>query len=162
MDRLRQYIRAHRESLPADVKQDVAVAFTVHAAASRAQARRECEASLRHFFSFLEQRRPDIQALPESYQSFQQAVGRLAKITYEELEELGAVFGDPDYCVERVRVLKREFQMCEFICYFNQGGLIESCRGPTLDGVVRARSHPPVSVVTSGDKMTVYDALLAV
>ena len=125
MDTLRQYIGAHRESLPAGVKQDVAIAFPVHAAASRAQARRECEASLRHFFSFLEQRRPDIDALPESYQSFQKAVGRLAKITYEEVEELGAVFGDPDYCIERVRALKREFQMGEFICYFNQGGLID-------------------------------------
>jgi alkanesulfonate monooxygenase SsuD/methylene tetrahydromethanopterin reductase-like flavin-dependent oxidoreductase (luciferase family) len=64
-------------------------------------------------------------ALPESYQSLQRAIDRLAKITYEEVEELGAVFGDPDYCVERVRELRREFQMNEFICYFNQGGLIE-------------------------------------
>jgi alkanesulfonate monooxygenase SsuD/methylene tetrahydromethanopterin reductase-like flavin-dependent oxidoreductase (luciferase family) len=125
MDKLRQYIAAHRESLPAGVKQDVAVAFPVHAAASRAQARRECEASLKHFFSFLEQRRPDIQALPESYQSLQRAVDRLAKITYEEVEELGAVLGDPDYCVERIRQLQREFRMNEFICYFNQGGLVE-------------------------------------
>jgi alkanesulfonate monooxygenase SsuD/methylene tetrahydromethanopterin reductase-like flavin-dependent oxidoreductase (luciferase family) len=124
MDKLRQYIAAHRESLPGGVQQDVAIAFTVHAAASRAQARRECEASLKHFFSFLEQRRPDIQALPESYQSFQKAVDRLAKITYEEVEELGAVFGDPDYCVERIHALREEFRMNEFICYFNQGGLI--------------------------------------
>jgi alkanesulfonate monooxygenase SsuD/methylene tetrahydromethanopterin reductase-like flavin-dependent oxidoreductase (luciferase family) len=124
MDTLRQYIAAHRESLPSGVQQDVAIAFTVHAAASRAQARCECETSLKHFFSFLEQRRPDIQALPESYQSFQKAVDRLAKITYEEVEELGAVFGDPDYCVERVHALREEFRMNEFICYFNQGGLI--------------------------------------
>jgi len=30
------------------------------------------------------------------------------------------VFGDPDYCVERVRSLQREYGMDEFICYFNQ------------------------------------------
>jgi alkanesulfonate monooxygenase SsuD/methylene tetrahydromethanopterin reductase-like flavin-dependent oxidoreductase (luciferase family) len=107
------------------VKQDVAVAFPVHAAPSREQARREVEPSVMHFFSFLEQRRPDIQALPESYQSLQRAVDRLAKITYEEVEDLGAAFGDPDYCVERVRALQREFGMNEFICYFNQGGLVE-------------------------------------
>jgi alkanesulfonate monooxygenase SsuD/methylene tetrahydromethanopterin reductase-like flavin-dependent oxidoreductase (luciferase family) len=124
MDKLRQYVATHRESLPAGIEQDVAIAFPVHAAASRAQARREVEPSLRHFFSFLEQRRPDIQALPESYQSFQQAIGRLAKITFEEVEELGAVFGEPDYCVERVQALQREFNMNEFICYFNQGGLV--------------------------------------
>src|SRR6266849_5057136 len=125
MDKLREYIRAHRESLPAGVKQDVAVAFPVHVAASRAQARRECEASLMHFFSFLEQRRPDIQALPESYQAFQKAVAKLEGITYEEVENLGGVFGDPEYCAERVQALQHEFQMNEFICYFNQGGLID-------------------------------------
>jgi len=125
MDKLREYIGAHRESLPAGVKQDVAVAFPVHVAASRAQARRECEESLMHFFSFLEQRRPDIQALPESYQALQQAVDRLKGIKYEEVEELGAVLGDPEYCAERVQALQEEFRMDEFICYFNQGGLIE-------------------------------------
>jgi alkanesulfonate monooxygenase SsuD/methylene tetrahydromethanopterin reductase-like flavin-dependent oxidoreductase (luciferase family) len=107
------------------VKQDVAVAFPVHVAESRAQARRECEASLMHFFSFLEQRRPDIQALPESYQALQKAVERLKGITYEEVEDLGAVLGDPGYCAERVQALQQEFHMNEFICYFNQGELID-------------------------------------
>src|SRR5215468_4731315 len=125
MDKLREYIKSHRESLPAGVKQDVSVAFPVHVAASRAQARRECEESLMHFFSFLEQRRPDIQALPESYQALQQAIDRLKGIRYEEVEELGAVLGDPEYCAERVQALQEEFGMDEFICYFNQGGLVE-------------------------------------
>jgi len=125
MDKLREYIGTHRESLPAGVKQDVAVAFPVHTAASRTQARRECEASLRHFFTFLEQRRPDIQALPESYQAFQKAVDRLQNISYEEVENLGGVFGDPEYCAERVQASHREFNMNEFICYFNQGGLVD-------------------------------------
>ena len=35
------------------------------------------------------------------------------------------VFGDPDYCVERVRALKRDYGMDEFICYFNQGGIMD-------------------------------------
>ena len=35
------------------------------------------------------------------------------------------VFGDPDYCVERVRELQREYGMDEFIGYFNQGGLMD-------------------------------------
>jgi hypothetical protein len=36
-----------------------------------------------------------------------------------------AVFGDADYCVERVRALRREYGMDEFICYFNQGGIMD-------------------------------------
>ena len=35
------------------------------------------------------------------------------------------VFGPPDYCVERVRELKRDYGMDEFICYFNQGGMMD-------------------------------------
>src|SRR5215467_12437062 len=38
--------------------------------------------------------------------------------------EIG-VFGDPDYCVERVRALRREYGIDEFICYFNQGGMMD-------------------------------------
>ncbi len=71
------------------------------------------------------QRYHDIQALPESYQSLQKAVDRLKGITYEELGDLGAVLGDPEHCAERVQTLQREFQTNEFICYFNQGGLVE-------------------------------------
>jgi len=37
--------------------------------------------------------------------------------------EMG-VFGDPDYCVARIRELQAEFGFDEFICYFNQGGLM--------------------------------------
>jgi alkanesulfonate monooxygenase SsuD/methylene tetrahydromethanopterin reductase-like flavin-dependent oxidoreductase (luciferase family) len=125
MDKLREYIGTHRTSLPPGVKQDVAVAFPVHTAVSRAQARREVEPSLKHFFMLLEQRRPDIAALPESYQAFQKAIDKLQKISYEEVENLGGVFGDPEYCVERVKALREEFNMNEFICYFNQGGLVD-------------------------------------
>jgi alkanesulfonate monooxygenase SsuD/methylene tetrahydromethanopterin reductase-like flavin-dependent oxidoreductase (luciferase family) len=35
------------------------------------------------------------------------------------------VFGEPDHCVERIHALQREFQMDEFIGYFNQGGLVD-------------------------------------
>lgn len=125
MGRLREYIRTYRESLPAGVKQDVAVAFAARVSASQEQARRECEASLMHFFRFLEQRRPDIQALSESYQALQKAVDRLKGITHEGLGNLGAVLGDPEHCAERVQALQREFQTSAFISSFNQGGLIE-------------------------------------
>jgi hypothetical protein len=35
------------------------------------------------------------------------------------------VFGDPDFCVERVQALRREFAIDEFIGYFNQGGIMD-------------------------------------
>src|SRR3989441_13309366 len=56
LDKLREYIRAHRESLPAGVKQDVAVAFSIPFGVSRGEAGREGLPSLMHFFIFLVQR----------------------------------------------------------------------------------------------------------
>lgn len=46
-------------------------------------------------------------------------------MTYEDVDREMAVFGDPEYCVERVREFKREYEMDEFICYFNQGGRMD-------------------------------------
>jgi len=31
----------------------------------------------------------------------------------------------PDYCIDRVQTLKRDYGMDEFICYFNQGGVMD-------------------------------------
>jgi alkanesulfonate monooxygenase SsuD/methylene tetrahydromethanopterin reductase-like flavin-dependent oxidoreductase (luciferase family) len=42
----------------------------------------------------------------------------------EKVERM-SVFGDPAYCRDRVRALREEFGMDEFIGYFNQGGLID-------------------------------------
>jgi hypothetical protein len=35
------------------------------------------------------------------------------------------VFGDSEYCIARVRELQAEYGFDEFICYFNQGGLMD-------------------------------------
>jgi len=51
-------------------------------------------------------------------------VKKLERATYDSVDRM-SVFGDPDYCVERVRALREEFQMDEFIGYFNQGGLVD-------------------------------------
>jgi len=47
------------------------------------------------------------------------------RVTFADFDREMGVFGDPDYCVERVRSLQREYGMDEFICYFNQGGLMD-------------------------------------
>ncbi len=49
-DKLREYLAVHRDTLPSGVKQDIALAFPIHVSDSRAQARKECEESLMHFF----------------------------------------------------------------------------------------------------------------
>jgi alkanesulfonate monooxygenase SsuD/methylene tetrahydromethanopterin reductase-like flavin-dependent oxidoreductase (luciferase family) len=61
----------------------------------------------------------------KSFEAFRQVLARIERVTYEDVDREMAVFGDPAYCVQRVQELRREYGMDEFICYFNQGGLME-------------------------------------
>jgi alkanesulfonate monooxygenase SsuD/methylene tetrahydromethanopterin reductase-like flavin-dependent oxidoreductase (luciferase family) len=98
----------------------------VHVAASRAQARQECEPGLLRFLREAAERlRPLGEADIKSFEAFRQVLARIERVKYEDLDQEMGVFGDPDYCVERVRALRREYGMDEFICYFNQGGIMD-------------------------------------
>jgi len=46
-------------------------------------------------------------------------------VTYADMDREMGVFGDPEYCIARVRELQPEYGFDEFICYFNQGGLMD-------------------------------------
>src|SRR5204862_2882752 len=48
-DKLREGLAVYRDALPADAPGDAALAFPVHVAASRAQARQDCEGGLLNF-----------------------------------------------------------------------------------------------------------------
>jgi alkanesulfonate monooxygenase SsuD/methylene tetrahydromethanopterin reductase-like flavin-dependent oxidoreductase (luciferase family) len=125
-DNLQEYLTVHRENLKPGVKQDVALAFPVHVAASRTQARQECEESLMSFFKAAgELVKPLASAPIKSYEKYEKLRDRLTKTTFESIDREIGVFGDPDYCVERIQTLRQQFPMEEFICYFNRGGLIE-------------------------------------
>ena len=125
-DKLREYLSVHRDALKPGVRQDVALMFPVHVSDSREQARRECEASLMHFFKAAGERlKPLGNATIKSFEAFQQVLERLERVSYEGVDKRMGVFGDPTHCVERIKALQDEFQMDEFIGYFNQGGLVE-------------------------------------
>jgi len=125
-DKLKEGLSAYRAGLPAGMHGDTALAFPVHVAASREQARRECETSLLSFLREAGERlRPLGSADIKSFEAWRQVLERIQRVKYEDVDGEMAVFGDPDYCVQRVQALRREYQMDEFICYFNQGGLME-------------------------------------
>jgi len=124
-DKLKDGLKVYRERL-AGVHGDTALAFPVHVAASRAVARQDCEPSLMRFFREAGERlRPLGDADIKTFEAFRQVLARIDKMRFEDVDREMAVFGDPDYCVERVKALKREYGMDEFICYFNQGGLMD-------------------------------------
>ena len=98
----------------------------MHVTTSRAKAREECEPSLLRFFREAGERlRPFGEADIKTFEAFQQVLARMQRMRFDDIDREMGVFGDPDYCVERVRALRREYQMDEFICYFNQGGIMD-------------------------------------
>jgi len=125
-ERLKAGLQAYRETLPVGAKGDTALAFSVHVTTSRAQARQDTEAGLLRFLREAAERlRPVGQADIKSFEAFRQVLARIERVRYEDVESEMAVYGDPDYCVERVQALRREYGMDEFICYFNQGGIMD-------------------------------------
>ena len=93
---------------------------------SREKAREETEPSLLRFLREAAERlRPLGEHDIKSFEAFRQVLARMDRVTFSDIDREMGVFGDPEYCVERVRELHREYGMDEFICYFNQGGLME-------------------------------------
>jgi alkanesulfonate monooxygenase SsuD/methylene tetrahydromethanopterin reductase-like flavin-dependent oxidoreductase (luciferase family) len=124
-EKLKEGLAVYREALRGSPG-DAALAFPVHVAVSRAEARQECEPGLLRFLREAVQRlRPLGEADIKSFEAFRQVLARIERVKYEDLDQEMGVFGDPDYCVERVRALRREYGMDEFICYFNQGGIMD-------------------------------------
>jgi alkanesulfonate monooxygenase SsuD/methylene tetrahydromethanopterin reductase-like flavin-dependent oxidoreductase (luciferase family) len=123
-DKLKAGLAVYRNDL-AGVHGDTALAFPVHVAASREHARAECEPSLMRFMREAAERlRPLGDHDVKSFEAFRQVLARMDRITFADIDHEMGVFGDPAYCVERVRELQRDYGMDEFICYFNQGGLM--------------------------------------
>lgn len=125
-DKLKAGLEVYRKTLGPGVPGDTALAFPVHVAASRAAAREECEPGLMRFLREAAERlRPLGAADIKSFEAFRQVVARMDRVRYDDMDREMGVFGEPDYCIERVRALQREYGMDEFICYFNQGGLMD-------------------------------------
>lgn len=125
-DKLKEGLKVYRDLLPAGAKGDTALAFPVHVAASREEARRECEPGLLRFLREAAERlRPLGEADIKSFEAFRQVLARIERVTFADIDRDMGVFGDPEYCIERVQSLRRDYGMDEFICYFNQGGIMD-------------------------------------
>jgi len=125
-DKLKEGLAVYRDALPAGISGDTALAFPVHVTTSRARAREECEPGLLRFLREAAERlRPLGNTDIKSFEAFRQVLARIERVNYEDLDHEMGVFGDPAYCVERVKALQRDYGMDEFICYFNQGGIMD-------------------------------------
>jgi len=94
-DKLKEGLAVYRDILPAG---DTALAFPVHIAASRIQARQDCEAGLLRFLREAAERlRPLGQHDIKSFEAFRQVLARIERIKYEDFGRGMGVFGGRDY-----------------------------------------------------------------
>jgi alkanesulfonate monooxygenase SsuD/methylene tetrahydromethanopterin reductase-like flavin-dependent oxidoreductase (luciferase family) len=123
-DKLKAGMTVYREGL-AGMPGDTAFAFPAHVADSRGDARVEVEPGLLRFLRVAtDAALPAAEAGTPGFEAFQQVRARMAQVTYADMDREIGVFGDPAYCLDRIRQLEAEYGFDEFICYFNQGGLM--------------------------------------
>ena len=121
-DKLRDYIAEYQRNLEPGVRPDVALMFPVHVADSRAKAREEYEPEPDEFFP--SRRRTAPSARQDHHQKLRSLPTDSGALGAGQLRGIGqqdGAFGDPDYCIERIRHFKQEFPMTEFIGLFQPG-----------------------------------------
>jgi alkanesulfonate monooxygenase SsuD/methylene tetrahydromethanopterin reductase-like flavin-dependent oxidoreductase (luciferase family) len=104
---------------------EVAIMAPIYVAPSMARAREYPEASIMHYFRTLR----DMYNTPQGQETahlprMQELQERLRKMTYDQVLDTIAIFGDPAYCIERLQQFKETFGMHQCICWFNPGGKI--------------------------------------
>jgi alkanesulfonate monooxygenase SsuD/methylene tetrahydromethanopterin reductase-like flavin-dependent oxidoreductase (luciferase family) len=124
-DKLKAGLTVYRHGLPAGHHGDLALAFPIHIAASREAAREQCEPGLMRFLRVATEAALPPTQDPGSFEAFRQVRERMSRVTFADMDREIGVFGDPAYCVERIRALQEEYGFDEFIGYFNQGGLMD-------------------------------------
>jgi alkanesulfonate monooxygenase SsuD/methylene tetrahydromethanopterin reductase-like flavin-dependent oxidoreductase (luciferase family) len=104
---------------------EVAIMAPIYVASSMARAREHPEASIMHYFRTLR----DMYNTPQGQETahlprMQELQERLRQMTYDQVLDAIAIFGEPAYCIERLQWFKETFGMNQFICWFNTGGKI--------------------------------------
>ena len=101
----------------------LAAALMVFVGRDRAQVRATIEASLRNYFDAVSEIvEPESLALGHQAE-FQKVRERLRTIDYATVDSIMGIFGDPEYCIERIAQLKEQFQFSRLVCWFEIGGI---------------------------------------
>jgi alkanesulfonate monooxygenase SsuD/methylene tetrahydromethanopterin reductase-like flavin-dependent oxidoreductase (luciferase family) len=101
----------------------LAAALMVYVGRDRAQVRATIEPSLRNYFKavgeIIEPGSIDAGAQAE----FQKVRDRLRSIEYSTVDSTMGIFGDPEYCVDRISQLREQFGFSRLVCWFEIGGI---------------------------------------
>ena len=101
----------------------LAAALMVFVGPDRAQVRATIEPSLRNYFNAVSEI-IEPESLAAAHQAeFQRVRDRLRSIDYSVVDSIMAIFGDPEYCIDRVAQLKEQFGFSRLVCWFEIGGI---------------------------------------
>jgi alkanesulfonate monooxygenase SsuD/methylene tetrahydromethanopterin reductase-like flavin-dependent oxidoreductase (luciferase family) len=121
-ERLKNYSDAMTTSgkqLPEDWFASLMFAF---AGSDRAAVRTTIEPSIRNYFNTLSDIvRPE--TLGSAASEFEKVRARMRSIKYETVDSLMGIFGDPQYCIERITELRERIGFTRLVCWFEVGGL---------------------------------------
>jgi natural product biosynthesis luciferase-like monooxygenase protein len=121
-ERLKLYQQARIEAghdLPDDWFASLMMVF---AGRDRAAVRTLIEPSLRNYFTTVSEiMRPE--TLNTSGAEFDKVRARMRDMSYETIDSLMGIFGDPAYCIDRITELRECFNFTRMVCWIEVGGL---------------------------------------
>jgi hypothetical protein len=89
----------------------------------RAHVRAMIEPSLRNYFNAVSEI-VEPESLAAGHQAaFQKVRDRLRTIEYSTVDSIMGIFGDPEYCIDRIAQLKEQFGFSRLVCWFEIGGI---------------------------------------
>ena len=122
-ERLQIYERALKAAGHERPDDWLAAALMVFVGRDRAQVRATIEPSLRNYFDAVSEIiEPESLAMAHQAE-FQKVRERLRGIDYGTVDSIMGIFGEPEYCIDRISQLKEQFQFSRLVCWFEIGGL---------------------------------------
>ncbi|MGH7923647.1 MAG: LLM class flavin-dependent oxidoreductase [Candidatus Binatus sp.] len=101
----------------------LAAALMVFVGRDRAQVRATIEPSLRNYFNAVSEIIEPQSLAPGHQAEFQKVRSRMRTIDYSTIDSMMGIFGDPEYCIDRIAQLKEQFNFSRLVCWFEIGGL---------------------------------------
>ena len=101
----------------------LAAALMVFVGRDRAQVRATIAPSLRNYFNAVSEI-IEPESLAAGHQAeFQKVRNRLRAMDYATVDSIMGIFGDPEYCIDRIAQLKEQFGFSRLVCWFETGGI---------------------------------------
>jgi len=122
-ERLEIYNRALADAGKQRPDDWLAAALMVFVGRDKAQVRATIEASLRNYFDTVGEIIEPESPSADHQAAFQTVRERLRSIEYPTVDSMMGIFGDAEYCANRIAELKERFHFSRLVCWFEIGGI---------------------------------------